>query len=197
MQLYYMFVKREKLTFMHGCVPRLKIYSFLRERHIFGNTAYVYQFCGSSEFLLLNVYNVLFAHGECNDTFSTSHLIQDAPTSIMILNDEFQKIWKVVIACFNILPQHLLLQNSKVQRHVHNNPPLDPILGQMNPVHVYTSCFFKVHFNIIFPPMSGLPNNLFLSAFPTKIFYTFSLFDVCYTPCPSHPPQFDHHNNIR
>jgi len=34
---------------------------------------------------------------------------------------------------------------------VHKNPSFDPILSQMNPVHILTSCFLKIHFNIILP----------------------------------------------
>jgi len=40
-----------------------------------------------------------------------------------------------------------------------------------------------------------LPSDIFLSDFPTKILYAFLLSHVCYMPCPSHPPWFDHPNN--
>ena len=43
----------------------------------------------------------------------------------------------------------------------------------------------------------GLLNELFPSGFPTKTLYTRLLSpDLCYVPCPSHPSQFDHPNNI-
>jgi hypothetical protein len=34
---------------------------------------------------------------------------------------------------------------------VHNGPPLDPILCQLNSAHTLASYFFKIHFNIILP----------------------------------------------
>jgi hypothetical protein len=33
------------------------------------------------------------------------------------------------------------------------NPPLNPILSRLNPVHISASCFSKIHYNIIFPPI--------------------------------------------
>jgi hypothetical protein len=35
----------------------------------------------------------------------------------------------------------------------------DPILSKMNPVHILTSRFFKIHFNIILLPV-GVPSSL-------------------------------------
>jgi len=46
---------------------------------------------------------------------------------------------------------HRILWNTKVQHHVHNGPPLVPILIEMHPVHYFTPCFPKIHSNIIFP----------------------------------------------
>jgi hypothetical protein len=37
----------------------------------------------------------------------------------------------------------------KVHHYVHKSPPLNLNLSQINPV--YTSYFFKIHFNIILP----------------------------------------------
>jgi hypothetical protein len=42
-----------------------------------------------------------------------------------------------------------LLWNLKVHYHVHNRPPLTPILIQMNPVITLTHYVLKFHFNII------------------------------------------------
>jgi len=42
----------------------------------------------------------------------------------------------------------------------------------------------------------GLINVLFPSCFLTTVLYLFIISLVCYMPHPSHPPGFDHHNNI-
>jgi len=41
----------------------------------------------------------------------------------------------------------------KVHDRVQKTLPLDSIASQKNPVHILTSYFFIIHFNIIFPAM--------------------------------------------
>jgi hypothetical protein len=43
----------------------------------------------------------------------------------------------------------LLLQISRIHRHVHKSTPLLPSLSYLNPVHSLSPYFFKIHFNII------------------------------------------------
>jgi hypothetical protein len=75
-----------------------------------------------------------------------------------------------------------LLWNLKVHCRVHKNPPLGPILSQINPAH--TSSLKMNYTNIAFLP----PNRLLISGLPTKHFYT-SLLSIMRAPYPAtHPP---------
>jgi hypothetical protein len=41
-----------------------------------------------------------------------------------------------------------ILRNPKVHYRLYNNPPLVPVLSQMNPVHSLLTHLFTIHFNI-------------------------------------------------
>jgi len=51
-----------------------------------------------------------------------------------------------------------LLWNPKANCRVHNRPPLDPTLSQVNAVHTLTPYFLKTHFNIPTPFAKGAPS---------------------------------------
>jgi hypothetical protein len=51
------------------------------------------------------------------------------------------------------------LRNSKVNR-VHESPPLDPILHQINPVRHFTPYLFQIRFKTILAPMLSLQSDL-------------------------------------
>jgi hypothetical protein len=67
----------------------------------------------------------------------------------------------------------------------------------MNPVHILTSCFLQIHSNNIFSSTSrSLWLSLYFTFFYECLLCTPFRFNVCYIPCPSHPPWFDHSSNI-
>jgi len=67
----------------------------------------------------------------------------------------------------------------------HKSLPVDPVLSQMNPVHILVPCFFQIHLNMINLCLA-LTTGLFLSGFLMKILY--ECLNSCihlYIFCPS------------
>jgi hypothetical protein len=63
--------------------------------------------------------------------------------------------------------------NQKVHYRVYKSRPLAPTLSQMNPVHILSPYFPKVHSNLSPHLHLGPPSGLFPSGFPTQILYAF------------------------
>jgi len=90
-----------------------------------------------------------------------------------------------------------LLRNPHVHYRVHNSPPVDPILRQMNPVHNFPSSFPKIHYNIIFPSTSRFSEWPLSFRFTNQTTVCIShLSHACYIFHPSHFLCLYHRNNI-
>ena len=87
--------------------------------------------------------------------------------------------------------------NPKVHYRIHKCPPPVPMLNQLDPVHITTPYFLKIHLNVIFPstPASSKWSPSFRLL--TKILYTHLRYtNTRYMPRPCHFSRFYHPNNI-
>ena len=99
---------------------------------------------------------------------------------------------------FSASPKFLLiLWNPKVHYHTHKHPPPVAILGQTDPLHVFTSHFLKILFNIIFPYMRASSKlSLSLRIPHQNPVYVSPIPHTRYVPRPPYASQYDHTNNI-
>jgi hypothetical protein len=60
--------------------------------------------------------------------------------------------WRVLfnnLTVTKLIKKFHAFMNSKVQNCIHKSLPLYRIMSEFNPVHTFTPCFSKIHFNII------------------------------------------------
>jgi hypothetical protein len=88
-----------------------------------------------------------------------------------------------------------ILQNLKIHYRAHKSLLPDCILNHVEPVHILTTHLSNIHFNIILPFTPKMVSHL--QVFRLKFVCISHFSNVHYMPCPSHPPLFDHPNNIQ
>jgi hypothetical protein len=84
------------------------------------------------------------------------------------------------------------LWNPKVYYRVHSNPPLIPILSEINPVHTTHSISWRPVLILSSHLRLGLPADLVPSPFPIKPLYSNVLLYTCLMSRPSHSTWFQH-----
>ena len=90
-----------------------------------------------------------------------------------------------------------IFSNPNVHLLLYTCPPPVPVLSQLDPVHIPTSYFLKIHLNIILPSMPGSPKQSLSLTFPHQNpVFASPLPHTRHMPRPSHSSRFYHAHNI-
>jgi len=127
--------------------------------------------------------------------------------SLSISDETFFRISHCPRSCYMVCLSHPTLFNCPISFrwsvqvmigcHVHDSPPLVPILSQINPAYILIRFPLNAILILSSHPRLSLPSSLSLSGFTTKIMYIF-LVSPLRAACPMiHLPQFDHPSNMR
>jgi len=83
---------------------------------------------------------------------------------------------------------HGLESNPQCSLPFHKGALLVPVLNKVNPVHVFASCFFKIHSHTFLPSAPSMPRSSklsFLFRFAARTLYEF-FFSPMLATCPAH-----------
>jgi len=90
-----------------------------------------------------------------------------------------------------------LLWNPMIHYCFHKDPPLVPILSQMQQVHNFPLHSSKIHSNVIFPSTTSSYKCFLTFRFSNQNIVCIPyFFHLCYMLRPSYPLWLDHRNNI-
>ena len=126
--------------------------------------------------------------GDRSMTYSITYVL----TYSMVRSPSWEANW---FAASQEIPR--ISRNPKVHYRTHKCPPLVPIMSQLDPVHIPTSHFLKIHLNIILPSAPGCPQwSLSLRASHQNPVHASPLTHTRYMPRPSHSSRFYHPRDI-
>jgi hypothetical protein len=119
--------------------------------------------------------------------------VRDIPFPIYVLREHFHN--PLFVQTHYKMSTEMNLVNKKFCHCGHKILPLDPILSQLNPVHIFIPCFCLIRFNIIHTEVFQVISYLrgFLIELVCRFLYCPN---ICYMFLSSHPPQFDYPNDI-
>jgi len=149
---------------------------------------------------------VLYHKKKCLPSASNNKNIRHTGRKVMHITSEARNIYEIKLTQWGrVLHDKLTVAHIfkkftdfyETQKFVHRDPLVDPILGQLNPVHVLVSYVFQTYILIgiliLFHLCLSPPSGCFPLGFRSKFSYTFLTFPM-HAACITHGIPLDRHN---